>query len=231
MARLRAPARRFSSARPDGRSFALLGIREDRRSSFLRGPALAPPLLREALRSESANSFSELGVEVPPMHDAGDLVEPSRAAVDERVRALLDRGQTPLVLGGDHSLTFPVFEALASWRHGTAGAADRPLCLVHFDAHLDTWGDYMGAPLTHGTPFRRASEEGLFIPQKSVHVGIRGPIPDADDLVEDEGMGFKIIACRDIEEFGIKGIVSRIRQQIGDTPVYLSIDIDVLDPS
>jgi agmatinase len=105
------------------------------------------------------------------------------------------------------------------------------VALVHFDAHLDTWDTYFGAPYTHGTPFRRAREEGLFLDDASMHVGIRGPLYSRDDLKEDEDLGFKIIHCDDFQTQSIDQIVKRIRDRVGDNPLYLSIDIDVLDPA
>ena len=103
--------------------------------------------------------------------------------------------------------------------------------LVHFDAHLDTWDTYFGAPYTHGTPFRRAREEKLFMEDSSMHVGIRGPLYSRDDLKNDAEFGFKIIHCDEFQTEGIDKIVKRIRDRIGNNPLYLSIDIDVLDPS
>ena len=106
-----------------------------------------------------------------------------------------------------------------------------PVALVHFDAHLDTWDTYFGAPYTHGTPFRRASEEGLFIDDVSMHVGIRGPLYSRDDIKQDEELGFRVIHCDDFQTEGVDAIVRRIRDRVGDHPLYLSIDIDVLDPA
>jgi agmatinase len=102
---------------------------------------------------------------------------------------------------------------------------------VHFDAHLDTWQTYFGAPVTHGTPFRRAGEEGLFRDDRSMHVGIRGPLYSPQDLVEDAELGFRVVHAMDIERDGVDAAVTRIRERVGDAPLYLSIDIDVLDPA
>jgi agmatinase len=109
-------------------------------------------------------------------------------------------------------------------RHG-------PISLLHFDAHLDTWDTYFGAAYTHGTPFRRAWEEGLLRPDGAVHVGIRGPLFGPDDLVDDRRFGFEIVGAMDLEAGGIAGAVERIRARLGDAPVYVSVDIDVLDPA
>ena len=102
---------------------------------------------------------------------------------------------------------------------------------VHFDAHLDTWDTYFGAPYTHGTPFRRAREENLFKDDASMHVGIRGPLYSREDLKNDESFGFKIIHCDEFQTEGTDKIAERIKKRVGDNPLYLSIDIDVLDPA
>ena len=102
---------------------------------------------------------------------------------------------------------------------------------MHFDAHLDTWDTYFGAPATHGTPFRRAAEEGLIVRGRSVHVGLRGPLYDRSDLLDDEGLGFTAVHCRDVDRLGVDAVVDRVRERIGDGPVYVSVDIDVLDPA
>ena len=103
--------------------------------------------------------------------------------------------------------------------------------MLHFDAHLDTWDTYFGAPFTHGTPFRRASEEGLLDPEHCLHVGIRGPLYDRSDLSSDASLGFRTIHCRELDEIGVAGVIDRIRARVADRPLYLSIDIDVLDPA
>jgi agmatinase len=104
------------------------------------------------------------------------------------------------------------------------------VALLHFDAHLDTWDTYFGAPHTHGTPFRRASEEGLIDFDHSMHVGIRGPLYSRLDLDESERMGFAAVHCRDFARTPLDTIIDRIRARLGTRPVYVSIDIDVLDP-
>jgi len=126
-------------------------------------------------------------------------------------------------LGGDHTIALTLLRAVNHY-HG-------PVALVHFDAHLDTWDTYFGAPYTHGTPFRRAAEEKLFLESASIHVGIRGPLYSRDDLKNDKELGFKVIHCDEFQSEGIGHVVKRIRERVGDNPMYLSIDIDVLDPS
>ena len=106
-----------------------------------------------------------------------------------------------------------------------------PVAVVHFDAHLDTWDTYFGAAYTHGTPFRRAAEEGLLDRSGCLHVGIRGSLYSADDLSADAGLGFQVIAAPEVEYLGVRGMVERIAERVEDRPVYVSVDIDVLDPA
>jgi agmatinase len=128
-----------------------------------------------------------------------------------------------IAIGGDHTIALPMLRAVTR-QHG-------PVALVHFDAHLDTWDTYFNAPTTHGTIFRRAFEEGLLVEDHSIHVGIRGPIYGEDDLADDRRFGFRTIRAGDIDDLGIAGTIDAIIDRVGDLPVYLSIDIDVLDPS
>jgi len=102
---------------------------------------------------------------------------------------------------------------------------------VHFDAHLDTWDTYFGAAYTHGTPFRRASEEGLIDRSGCLHVGTRGPLYARQDLVDDRELGFQVVPSVEIDDLGARGVAERIRERVGERPVYLSVDIDVLDPA
>ena len=159
--------------------------------------------------------------------DAGDLpVSPFDipAALDlvtAEVGRLAASGRV-LILGGDHTIALPVLRAL----HGLHG----PITLVHFDAHLDTWDTYFGAAYTHGTPFRRAFEEGLLGPT-AFHVGIRNSLFSAGDLTDDQRFGFTIVTSQDVADMGARAVAAGIAGAAGDTPVYVSVDIDVLDPA
>ncbi|MCE1179742.1 MAG: agmatinase [Micrococcales bacterium] len=210
---------------------AVVGVPFDTGVSFRPGARFGPgairaisKLLRPYNPAQDAAPF-----ELAQVVDAGDIVanpfdiEEALGQVDAGVRALVSQRQQVLILGGDHTIALPSLRALHSV-HG-------PLALVHFDAHLDTWDTYFGAPYTHGTPFRRASEEGILVKGNSSHVGIRGPLYDRSDLLDDEELGFTIVHSRDIDRIGVAGAVERILQRVGDHPVYVSIDIDVLDPA
>jgi len=136
---------------------------------------------------------------------------------------LLDKAGAIVSLGGDHTIAVPLLRAVNK-KFGQ-------VALVHFDAHLDTWDTYFGAPYTHGTPFRRAAEENLFNDEASMHVGIRGPLYSREDLENDAELGFKVVHCDELQTHGVEHVVKRIRDRDGDNPLYLSIDIDVLDPA
>jgi agmatinase len=110
-------------------------------------------------------------------------------------------------------------------------AGHGPLAVLHFDAHLDTWDTYFGAAYTHGTPFRRAAEEGVLDRTGCLHVGTRGPLYSTGDLTDDVELGFQVVPSVEIDDLGARGVVERIRRRVEDRPVYVSIDIDVLDPA
>jgi agmatinase len=161
--------------------------------------------------------------------DAGDIacnpfsIDESISQIEAGSRELLGLADRLVCIGGDHTIALPLLRTVRE-RHG-------PVALVHFDAHLDTWDTYFGAAYTHGTPFRRAWEEGLLLEDRSIHLGIRGPLFSAEDLVDDASFGFRIVTAWDVLELGIAGTAARVRERVGDAPVYVSIDIDALDPA
>ena len=151
--------------------------------------------------------------------DIAEAISQIESAADE----VLESAPHLLSIGGDHTIALPLLRAMHR-RHG-------PVALLHFDAHLDTWDTYFGAAYTHGTPFRRAWEEGLLLEDRATHVGIRGPLFSPDDLVDDARFGFEIVTAMDVLDEGRRAIADRVRSRLGDAPVYVSIDIDVLDPA
>jgi agmatinase len=161
--------------------------------------------------------------------DAGDLgvnpfdLQEAIETIDRAVTDLRADGAQVLTIGGDHTIALPILRAVAR--------DSGPVAVLHFDAHLDTWDTYFGAPYTHGTPFRRASEEGLIDLERSMHVGIRGPLYSGRDLEDDAVLGFQVVRSDDFEVDGVAGVVERMRRRLADGPVYVSVDIDVLDPA
>ena len=127
------------------------------------------------------------------------------------------------MMGGDHSITLGHLRAFAK-KYG-------PVSLVHFDSHSDTWEDYFGEKYVHGTPFRRAVEEGLVDSQKSIQVGIRGPLYGPEDIQDARDLGYQVIPMREARELGIDNVIDKIHKRVGDNPVFVSFDIDFLDPA
>ncbi len=212
---------------------AILGVPFDGGTSYRPGARFGPMGIRQASRNLRPQFHVDLDI-APLQHaqvvDAGD-VPCTPYDIDDALRQIEGlasevhgtAGRKIVALGGDHTIALPMLRA-AHKIHG-------PIALVHFDAHLDTWDTYFNQPTTHGTVFRRAFEEGLLAPEKSMHLGIRGPIYDKMDLVDDARFGFRIIRAGDLDVIGIDGAVDAIRRRVGDTPLYVSIDIDVLDPA
>ena len=196
----------------------LLGVRYDASSSFLRGPAAAPPAIRAELRSEASNSWSEGGLDLaaPELFgDDGDVTpgdDPaaSLAPIENAVAAILARGERPVVLGGDHSITHPVLRAVRR-RHA-------PLTILHLDAHPDLYDEFEGGRHSHACPFARIMEEGL-----------------ADQLVQVGIRAMSGLQRPQVERYGVE-VVDMARWVRGERwtlrhPVYLSLDLDALDPA
>jgi agmatinase len=210
---------------------AILGVPFDSGTTYRPGARFGPQALRAG--SKLLRPFHpQLDVHPWAVHqvaDAGDIgVNPfdlleAVATIEAAARRLLTRADRIVTLGGDHTIALPLLRALHA-QHG-------PIALVHFDAHLDTWDTYFGAPYTHGTPFRRATEEGLLALESSAHVGIRGPLYAQSDLDSDRDLGFAVVTTMEVARAGADAAVDRIRERVGDRPVYLSVDIDVLDPA
>jgi len=211
---------------------AILGVPFDAGTSYRPGARFGPEAIRQASRMLRTVYDPALDVEPFRMQqvvDAGDVsanpysIPEALAAIEKDSSALIGAGTKVVTIGGDHTITLGSLRALN--HHGG------PVALVHFDAHLDTWDTYFGARITHGSFLRRAAEEGLFLQDASMHVGIRGPLYDRSDLSADADLGFRTVHCREVDEVGVKGVVERIRNRVGDRRFYLSIDIDVLDPA
>ena len=195
----------------------LIGLPYDGGSSYLRGPALAPRLIREALACDSANWWTEdlqdLGRQ-GALEDAGDLPLADSAAnrelIQEGIRRILDQGGRPLALGGDHSVTYPVLKALGPRHPG--------LTLLHLDAHPDLYPDYQGDPFSHAAPFSRIMEEGLAA--RLIQVGIRTMA--AVQRAQADRFQVEVIDMR-AWAAGVRPVFSG--------PVYVSLDLDCLDPA
>jgi agmatinase len=210
---------------------AIVGVPFDSGVSYRPGARFGPSAIRQASRLLRSYDPS---LDTEPFNwqqvvDAGDIpcnpfsIETAIAQIEASTRDLLKRCRHVIALGGDHTIALPLLRANK--------AKVDSLALLHFDAHLDTWDTYFGARFTHGSPFRRAFEEGLLSPDQSIHVGTRGPIYSRNDLVDDARFGFKLITSDDLDHLGVPEIVKQIHERVGDTALYVSIDVDVMDPS
>jgi agmatinase len=188
---------------------ALVGFPSDVHSSFLRGAAESPPLIRQVLRSDATNLWTEDGIDLgvgDALLDAGDFED----GFEEVIELVLRHGKTPLCLGGDHAITFPVVRAVA-------GAYDR-LDLLQFDAHPDLYDEFGGDRLSHACPFARIMEAGLV--RRLVQVGIR--TMNEHQRAQAERFGVEVVEMRHWDAG---------RSFAFDAPLYVSIDLDVLDPA
>lgn len=148
-------------------------------------------------------------------------LEESLDEIADFYREVHKHGIVPVSAGGDHSVTLPIFRAIAS---------DGPVGMVHFDAHCDTGDDYLGSKFHHGAPFRRAVEEGLLDPKRTVQIGIRGSLNDLDIWKFSHDTGMRVVYMEEFYERGWSEVIQEARQIVGDGPTYISFDVDGLDP-
>lgn len=215
----------------DGVDVAVVGVPIDIGTSWRSGTRFGPKqvraesaMIRPYNIQTGAAPFDALNVA-----DVGDLaintfsLPESLRIIQESYRVLLENGVTPLGIGGDHSMTLPILRAVAQ-RHG-------PVALIHVDAHADVNDDMFGEKETHGTVFRRAYEEGLIIPEKTYQIGLRGTGYAADDFKEAAGWGFQQFLAPELWHRSLSPLGAEIRRDIGEAAVYVSYDIDSLDPA
>ncbi len=210
---------------------AIVGAPFDTGASFRAGARFGPEgirsvshLLRPYNPSQQVSIFEHLSV-----IDYGDVpvvpgfIEESYERILGGLELIHRAGVVPIVLGGDHSIALPELRA--------AAAVHGPVALVQFDSHADTWDAYFGQKYNHGTPFRRAVEEGLLDPSLSIQVGMRGSLYEAGDLEDSRELGFDVVPTDEVRELGIPAVIQRIRERVGDAKVYVSFDIDFVDPA
>ena len=214
-----------------GLDVAVLGVPLDIGTSWRSGTRFGP----KQVRSESAMLRPyNLATGAAPFDglqvaDIGDLaintfsLSESLTIIKESYDAILNYDVMPLAIGGDHSITLPILRAISK-RHG-------PVALIHVDAHADVNDEMFGERETHGTVFRRAHEEGLIIPEKTYQIGLRGTGYGADDFTEAAGWGFQQFPAHDLWHRSLSPLGAEIRRDIGDAPVYITYDIDSLDPA
>lgn len=216
---------------PDGLDVAFVGVPMDIGASWRSGTRFGP----KAIRGESAMLRPyNMGTGAAPFErlncaDIGDVaintfdLKDSVKRIEAYFGNVFAAGVTPMTMGGDHTLTLPILRA--------ATAVHGPVALIHVDAHADINDRMFGEEIAHGTPFRRAYEEGLLQAEHVWQVGLRGTGYSAQDFDEARGWGFHVETCDTLWQKSLTPLAERIRANVGSRPVYLSFDIDSLDPA
>jgi agmatinase len=215
----------------EGVDFAVVGVPFDTGGTFRVGARFGPEGIRnQSMLLRTYNPALKVPIfDICAGIDYGDLsVTPgylpeSHKQIEQGAATVFASSATPIFLGGDHSVSLPLLRAAAA-RYG-------PVALVHFDSHSDLWSGYFGGKDTHGTPFRRACEEGLIDTARSTQAGLRGSLYDEADAQITEELGFQLITGPEMHEIGMKETVRRIRERVGSGPAYLTFDIDFVDPA
>jgi agmatinase len=215
----------------NGVDVAVVGVPFDTGASYRTGARFGP----EAIRSVSVllRDYDPV-LDIAPLEllriaDWGDVtISPGNAEravgeIAEQLGEVVGSGATPLVLGGDHTIVLAELRALAA-KHG-------PLGVVLLDSHPDTWDAYRGERYFHGTPFKRAVEEELVDPGRSLFGGMRGSVYSKQDLADAGELGFEVVPWQDLRELTPTAYADRVRERLGDGPAYLSFDIDFVDPA
>ena len=160
--------------------------------------------------------------------DVGDVpmetiysIEDTTDAICAYFKKIHAAGVIPLSAGGDHSVTYPILKAIA---------ADRPVALIHIDAHTDTWGPFQGSKFSHGSPFYWSCEEGLIKPENTIQIGIRGAQNTDEGWRYSEEKGMRVVFMEEFAEIGVDAVIKEARKVVGDMPTYISFDVDGLDP-
>lgn len=214
-----------------GVDFAVAGVPFDTGGTYRVGARFGPAGIRnESVLLRPYNPAQQVAIfEICSGVDYGDLptipgyLPESHRLITEHARPLFASSATPIFLGGDHSVSLPLLRAAAE-RHG-------PVALIHFDSHSDLWYGYFGGKDTHGTPFRRALEEGLIDTSRSSQIGLRGPLYDHEDFYMSYAAGFHVVTGPELHEQGIAQTLAQVLTRVGTGPAYLSFDIDFVDPA
>ncbi|ADC51295.1 agmatinase [Alkalihalophilus pseudofirmus OF4] len=211
--------------------FVILGVPFDTAASFRTGQRLGPQhirdfsvLLRPYNPDQDINIFDYAsGVDYGDVNVVPGNVHRTYEAIQDELRPILHHNITPIILGGDHSISLGHLRAFAE-KYG-------PVALVLFDAHADTWEHYYGEKYMHGTPFRRAVEEGLIDVEHSIMVGMRGSLYGPEDMNDTRHLGFEVITMQEFRQIGYAETMERVHKRVGDAPLFVSFDIDFVDPA
>ncbi|MEH7350850.1 agmatinase [Gottfriedia acidiceleris] len=221
---------RLPSTRENAK-LAIVGMPFDTAASFRVGARFAPQAIRQASMTlfpyhpihkvypfDESNAIDIGDVSVIPHN-----IHRSYKIMEDAMFELMDHNIIPIGLGGDHSITLANLRAAAK-KHG-------PVAMIHFDSHTDTWDTYYDEKYWHGSPFIRAHEEGLLIPNKVFQLGIRGTLNHPGDIDASHELGYNVITTPEMYERGFESILKEMKEVIGDTPCFLTFDIDFVDPS
>ena len=215
----------------DDVDFAVIGVTSDAGASFRTGQREGPAAIRKvsALLRHHNPILNISPFEYLSGIDYGDLpvvpgyIEEGYKRIEESLVPVIEAGIIPILLGGDHAITLPELRAITKI-HG-------PVSLLHFDSHSDTIDEYFGKPYNHGTPFRRAIEEELILVDSSIQVGLRGSIYSSEHLEIPKSLGLEVVTTEEMREIGLDSLIDRIKKRVGNTKVFLSFDIDFVDPA
>ncbi len=215
----------------EGTDFVVAGVPWDGATSYRTGQRQGPDAIRKVsvtLRpfnlTQNVDIFKYCaGTDFGDLPVVAGYIEETYALIEAGLCPVVEAGVIPVLLGGDHSITLPELRAVAK----TQG----PVALIHFDSHTDTNDQYFGKPYYHGSPFRRAVEENIVIAENSIQVGMRGSVYSKDAYQDSVNLGFKVITMSAIRQMGLPGLAASIRERVGQQKVFVTFDIDVVDPA
>ncbi len=214
----------------EGLDIALVGVPYDGGTTNRPGARHGPREMRDmsSLMREIHHVTRINPYELCRVADVGDVpfqkvfqIDQVLADIENFYRSLHRNNVLPISAGGDHSITFPIFRAIAR---------NEPLGMIHIDAHTDTWDEFQGSKFTHGAPFRRAVEERLLDPKRTVQIGIRGAQNTTEGWDFSINSGMRVIFIEEFNDIGVEAVIDEARKVVGDQPTYISFDVDGLDP-
>lgn len=215
----------------EGLDFVIAGAPFDTASSYRSGSRFGPSAIRHISAMMKPNNVI-LQVNIMESLKGGDIgdfnitpgyIHPTYDAIEKGISDIIKHDAIPITLGGDHSITLAELRAMAK-KHG-------PVALVHFDSHSDLCDEVFGQKYNHGTPFRRAIEEGLLDTAHSIQIGMRGSLYDPDEHKMAADLGMLLIPSHKVREMGFAKLIETIKERVGDKPCFLTFDIDFVDPA
>lgn len=215
----------------DGVDFAIIGVPFDMAATNRTGQRYGPQHIRNfsgMIRPYNPDQRIKVfdycvGVDYGDVEVIPGSIHRTYQNIEKELDPIFKRNIIPVMMGGDHSITLAHLRAAAK-HHG-------PIALVHFDSHCDTWDELFGEKYSHATPFRRAVEEGLVDVEHSIQIGMRGSLFEPEDVDGAIELGFKVLTMREVRNIGFESVIKEIHERVGDKPVFVSYDIDFLDPS